>query len=593
VLVAEDAAAVDRMDLALRMLAALHAGQPATNPAPVPQVLLRHPDGSIDVFLADPIGIAPAPWTAAADGQIWTLPADAATTRSDLPPPCPALVQLGTTEDGAELYADLEALGILAIDADDPADLRGIARAVTATLTLSPLGELVRVRTVGFDPYGLTSEERLTAEESIDDLLEHVAADAAHTLRALTRAQLTGTFPLRARVGDDNWDPTVAVLAGSPPTGATAAKLTELTGAGGRGVAVVTAASPHLPARWHLTLDRGDTNPRPRWRLDPLGISVTPLRLAAEELADLAGLLADAAAPPEDLPPEPATPDEPDPAAAQRLEHRSQPSTASATTTLHTGPREEPATADDWAVMLRLLGPVDVIRRDGYRPDAVHGRTLELLAWLVTHRPHGTRAGLESAVWPTGAHPGTITNELGRARRLLEHLAGPDAQDWIPARPLDLNPAVVSDLDLVRAHLSRADHHPDQPETAIPELQAAVDLIRGVPAHYSWLDAELGSTLTTLPIRAATRLAELHLAQADTDAVLAVTTRGLLLIPAHTELFALRMRAAAAAGDRPAVKAEYEAYLRAEKADPFYDDETDPDLQRLHQQLLHQRSRAG
>jgi DNA-binding SARP family transcriptional activator len=556
-------------------------------------VLLRRTDGTIDVFLREAIEQPPSPWQVTGAGQVWTLPGDAQIETPDGPPPCPALIQLGTTDDGAELYVDLEALGVLAIDASG-ADLRCIARAVAATLTLAPHAELVRVRTLGFDPYGLAEEERLMVADDIDELLDQVTADTAPITAALERAKVASTFALRAADADENWEPTVALIGSPAVDDNVGARLAGTAGGGGRGLAVLTAATADLPTRWHLRIeapagDDGQTVP-PRWRLDPLGIPVVPLRLAAEELTDLTDLLAETAAPADPVPASPAAGDEPVLTAVSnghRVDSAPPPPAPD---------RPQWTAAGDWSVMIRLIGPVDIVDRNGHSPDRpVPERTLEVLAWLVTHRAGANRLDLETAIWPTGASSGTIMNQLSRARRVLEQLAGPDAHDWIPARKatLTIGPAVISDLDLLRVHLATADHHADQPDLAIPALQAALDLVRGVPARYPWLEAETGSTLTTLPATTAARLAQLHLGRGELTGVQEATARGLAILPAHTELFALRMRAAATVGDRAGVRAEYEAYLRAEQADPLWDGETDRDLQLLYQELARPPRRAA
>jgi nucleoid-associated protein YgaU len=609
----EDNTSIDRVDGALRTLAAVHTGQSDPRRRPVPQVLLHHADGTIDVFLRDPIDPPAASWTTTTSGQIWTLPRDAPTGKSDGPPPCPALVQLGTTDDDSNLYADLEALGVLGIDATG-ADLRAIARAITATLTLSQHAELVRVRALGFDPYGLAREERLTAADSLDDLLDHLTADTTPATTALARTRLGTTFALRATDGDDNWAPTVAVIAGQPLDQAAADQLTDLA-QGSRGAAIITAAGGALPTRWRLTLQPPADTSRPatagaRWRLDPLGIPLTPLSMAAEELADLTALLADVAAPPQEIAAGQAQPQADNrPVEPPETTSADDPSAGDATAEAPSSARRngEPATipirhADegtlpagpDWTVMVRLIGPVDIVARDGRTLDRpAPERTLEVLAWLVTHRTGATRLDLEAAIWANGVRAGTVMNQLSRARQILDQLAGPAAHTWIPSKQTTIDRAVISDLDLLRAYLAAADRHANQPDRAMQALQASVDLIRGIPARYPWLDAEIGSTLTILPATAAARLAELHLQRGDRAGVLDATARGLRILPAHTELFALRMRAAATVGDSAAVKAEYDAYRRAEQADPFYDGDTDRDLQRLYQELLHPRRRAA
>jgi len=243
--------------------------------------------------------------------------------------------------------------------------------------------------------------------------------------------------------------------------------------------------------------------------------------------------------------------------------------------------------------MVRLLGPLDIVGRDGRPPASrVRGRSLEALAWLVTHRREAARADLEAALWPSGAEPGTITNVLIGARRGLEQLAGEDARNWIPARPISIDSAVVSDLEIVEGRLRYARHHRKDPDEAISVLRGALRFIRGAPTHYEWLDAELGSTLTTVPIRAVELLAELCLEQGDAEGVLDATAVGLGLVPAHTGLVALRMRARSMAGDRPGVRVEYEAYARAERANPLTDGEVDPELERLFMDLM-RNSRDG
>jgi hypothetical protein len=224
---------------------------------------------------------------------------------------------------------------------------------------------------------------------------------------------------------------------------------------------------------------------------------------------------------------------------------------------------------------------------DGATPSQVRDRTVEALAWLVLH-PHGTRAQLESALWPTGARASTISNTLSRARRALAELAGPEAQTWIPGyrAELRIDLTVTTDLAVLQAHVDWATRHREYRPEAIAVLREGLLLARGVPEGYPWLDAEHGSALTVTVTTAAILLAELCLEDGGTEGTLQATTVGLVVLPAHPELFALRMRARAHDGDRAATRAEYEAYLRAESADPLCDGETDRDLERLYAQLV-------
>ncbi|OHV41328.1 hypothetical protein [Pseudofrankia sp. EUN1h] len=86
-------------------------------------------------------------------------------------------------------------------------------------------------------------------------------------------------------------------------------------------------------------------------------------------------------------------------------------------------------------------------------------------------------------------------------------------------------------------------------------------------------------------VRAALLLGEQHLRSGNPDAALAATQRGLAVHPAHPDLFALRMRAYAAAGDHVAVTGEYGAFLFAEQASPSWTGETNRGLESLYWSL--------
>jgi len=136
------------------------------------------------------------------------------------------------------------------------------------------------------------------------------------------------------------------------------------------GVAVVTDAE--IPgARYRLRADG-----QGRWQLEPLGAMVTATGLAAVELADLGALLADAKAPPVELPPRP-----------------------------DVALSDEPFEEDPWALLVRLLAPVEVVNSHGQPAPFERAKALELVAWLAQHR-----APLDSRRGPHG-HVGD-----GRAR---------------------------------------------------------------------------------------------------------------------------------------------------------------------------------
>ncbi|MDP9402231.1 MAG: hypothetical protein M3P85_02630, partial [Actinomycetota bacterium] len=307
-----DVGGVDRLDAALRHLAGcclnprqregrrhrklgkLRAVEHVPrNPAPCPQVILRQPNNDIEVFLAEPIEDAVGPWQPRAHGAMWALPHDAALPEDPGPPiPCAALVQLGKCEDDAELYADLEALGTLGLQGA-PEAVRQIARALTATVVVSPAAQLCRVLTYGFDPYGLDEQARprLIAGTSLDALLDEAEATARPVAEAVAQEKAGSSFRLRAVVPEEGWEPAIVIVAGSEHSREEDRRLSALGGQGGRGAAVVKAGSA---PRWSLEA----AEPIGWWRLNPLGILVQPVGLAGEELRELAAFLADADAQP-------------------------------------------------------------------------------------------------------------------------------------------------------------------------------------------------------------------------------------------------------------------------------------------------------
>jgi two-component SAPR family response regulator len=246
----------------------------------------------------------------------------------------------------------------------------------------------------------------------------------------------------------------------------------------------------------------------------------------------------------------------------------------------------------DWALLVRLLGPVEVVDRDGHVAHVERSKTLELIAWLALHRDHSTRAGARTALWDLDVRDATFANVVSEARRAMARLvAPPDGEEWLGrtlTEVLPLHKAVLADVDLVRACLDRARVQP--PELAIETLRPAVGLIRDMPfagTGYLWPDAEgITSNLVLLATGAATELAGHCLSMGDVDGVFWATGQGLKVLPGHEELIALRMRAHARAGDLSGVRLEWETYERVLNADPWSDGEPAPKLVTLRRELL-------
>ena len=549
-----------RVDIAIRAAAASLADTCAQ--IAVVQVGV---DGAVELVLTGD-AVLPPPWDGAATR--WILPGSTpvellAEAARSVGAPCVALTQLGLGADGREVLVDLEALGVLSIVAPEPlAD--AVVRGIAATLATSIFAEVANLIGVGLDDAVFLDHRHAHTVARVDDALELAA-----TLVGTTAAAKQTTFVLRARhTSGEAWEPAI-VLAGS----AVAAEVTpDVVRSAARrrgGLAVVAAGAPGapvVPLRRRRAVDARTARRRPRPRR-PHGCRG---RGAAR-------------APPESRR-----------AAAARRGQRCRRCRrrGDAEVLTDTPPGDEGPADPPWSLLVRLLGSVEVVDRDGRQASFERSKTLELIAWLTLHRERSTRAGARTALWELDVRDATFANVVSEARRAMARLVEPPAgEEWLGRTLTDVLPlhdGVVSDADLVRNRLERARLQP--PELAIETLRPAVELIRDMPfagTGYLWPDAEgITSNLVLLATGAATELAGHYLSIGDVDGVFWATGHGLTVLPGHEELIALRMRAHHRAGDLSGVRLEWESYERVLNADPWSDGEPAPKLVVLRRQLL-------
>ncbi len=78
-------------------------------------------------------------------------------------------------------------------------------------------------------------------------------------------------------------------------------------------------------------------------------------------------------------------------------------------------------------IVVSLLGGVKV-RDAGGRPGTFErSKTVELIAWLATHRERATRSGARTALWELDVRDATFANVVSEARRGLARLVAPPA----------------------------------------------------------------------------------------------------------------------------------------------------------------------
>jgi two-component SAPR family response regulator len=250
------------------------------------------------------------------------------------------------------------------------------------------------------------------------------------------------------------------------------------------------------------------------------------------------------------------------------------------------------APADDWQLLVRMLGPVEVEGRHGGVAEFERSKTKELVAWLATHRDRSTRGAARTALWEHDVRDATFANVVSEARRALARLVEPTSgEEWVGRTMTDalpLHAAVRTDAELLEGALRAARLQP--PDQAIVTLSPAVERITGVPfegTSYLWPDAEgITSSLVLLATSAAAELAAHCLSVGDVEGVFRATGRGLRVLAGHEELIGLRMRAHARVGDLAGVRSEWETYERMITADPWSDGEPSPKLVDLRTQLL-------
>ncbi len=242
--------------------------------------------------------------------------------------------------------------------------------------------------------------------------------------------------------------------------------------------------------------------------------------------------------------------------------------------------------------MVRLMGPVDVVDTRGAAAKFERSKTLELLAWMVTHRERSTRIAARTALWDQDVRDATFANVVSEARRALaRHVEPTDGDEWVRRTltdELSLHDGVISDADIVKARYdagrTRVGHD------ALDTLKPAVELLRDLPfsgAAYLWPETEgIASNLVMLSTNLTAEYAKRALAVGDYEGVFWSTGRGIRILPGQEGLIALRMQAHADAGDLSGVRLEWESYERVINADPWSDGEPAPKLVSLRKQLL-------
>jgi len=614
--------ALDRAERAARFSVAARAlAHHLVDTGVRPGAFLHGTDGTIEVVLTGRAELS-APWIRTATG--WELPASTpiellSADARNIGLPCPALVAVGMVGD-VELLVDLEAAGVVAIDAPET-NASSVLAALAVTFATSLDGETAHLFTVGIDPSVTFDHPNAVPVDDLAEALQRAGATIGSAARAGQRL-----FDLRTRrTGGEDWEPAVVFCGPGVDVDGVQGDSDRRgeCGAVPDGVAVVGHASlvdDPDDGRCGVRLICDSTG----WRLDGFGweVSFTPFGLDARSLVELHEVIVAAEAKPvaegeplldevddaevaaaaavaaetpveRELQPE---------AGAEAAEQGGDDVTADSDlddslVALDDASRGSVDAVDiseplDYTVVVRLFGGVAITDRDGEGRSWHRSKTVELIAWLATHRRRPTRSAARTAMWAENVRDATFSNVVSEARRGLADLVEPpEGVEWIPRTLTDelpLHELVVTDLDLVRDRLDAATVA--SPAQAVEVLRPMLDFIGGLPfadTNYLWPDADgLVTDATLAATSLCTELAEHALSLADIELVYESTAHGLLVLPGHEDLIGLRMRAHAAAGDLAAVRQEWESYERVLNADAWSDGEPAPALVELRRELL-------
>jgi len=289
--IAEQPADVDRLDAALRHLAAALAERDS---AYLPDIVGAWiVGGTVQLILTRRCENPPSPWID--EGHQWTLPATTALPEvPDQVAPLPTLVAVGS-QPGRHLLIDLERLGTLTINGDPDCAL-ALLRYIVSELACNIWSDEVDVIIAGFateetELLVALNPDRITATSAVPDTVTRLRRRLASTRASLGHAGLDDVFA--ARVGDigDVWPPQVLLVA--DPSSQSLAALTELhtdLSDAGRGAVAVAFTGDD---RSDIGRSRVTVTPDGQLhiRLPALTTSAVAAGLPADELAPLAEIM--------------------------------------------------------------------------------------------------------------------------------------------------------------------------------------------------------------------------------------------------------------------------------------------------------------
>jgi nucleoid-associated protein YgaU len=538
------------LDLATRGISAYcHRGQ---LPLPGLQVATVS-DDLIEFVMSGPVPEPPPGFTAVGGrwrldrarlGEVQAIPGIAEAVR-----PYPALVSLGRDDEGRQLLADLEGIGLLALAGDRPNPAAVIA-ALAVELAFSPcVDELVLTLVGGLDelPEALR-KHNVTRTDDLDGLLDRLER-RARTQRAHLPTTTVGQHRIDPDLADP-WVPEIVLITGEPTDDQQQRLVDVLTGTPRATMAAVVAGEVS-GAPWTLRLDQPSHTEALRGTLEPIGLGLHPQLI--DKVAQRAVVELVAATGSDETTPAPwwhggVEPPDPPPDNVTYLGKRFG--------GWGSGDGEDPMTqigvADAGGAgaqshpILQLLGPIELLGATGAVPPRAGKQCLEYCAWLLQH-PGTTAMAMASAL---AVAEGTRRSNMSRLRTWLG--ADPGAEPYLPdayTGRIVLHPAVSSDwqrLQIITA--------PGVNRSTNAALKAALELVRGAPladaapGQWHWAE-ELRTDMISAVRDIGVELASRAIDAGDLDLARWAAARALVAAPGDELLMSARIRTEHLAGN--------------------------------------------
>ncbi len=460
----------------------------------------------------------------AGDSGHWTYPIMDTPPVSDAPCPFPALVSVGTSEDGEVLLVDAEQAHVLGV-AGDATACQGAITAMAVELACAPWSREARLVVCG-DGAGLIA---LAGDDRVQVVSSEQAWVKLRRVIERRRAALADASLANLRVDPEGADAVAAYVFCflDQVDAERLAEIEELLVARPLGVSLIVGAPTAVPARWHV----GGTANRLEGHLAGRPGSLWAHTIDAETRDQLSELFTER---------EPVTAswwteenlyqlplrDGDDVEIIELVEHREQPT-------------------------VFLIGPADLHNATGPEPSRSRQQLIELCAWLLEN-PRSTASQMASGM---AIAETTRRSNLSRLRTWLGN--DPEDEPYLPdaySGRISLHPAVTSDWHQLQVLLAPGlTRLPDSTLITALELVRGAPLADAVPGQWYWAE-ELRTEISSAIRDVGVMLAEKAVRAGDIDLARWAAARALMAAPEDELLLCARVRTEHRAGNRAEVE---------------------------------------